>query len=270
MTARRILCSVLLGLPGMLLNGSQCAAQSSNGVYTPVEDLISAGGELVGSTGAMNLHTSLGLPAGGDASNGVVTLLGGEGANAPTAVTPITTTITVTGTIDDATATITVNTMPATISGGTFSAPGVLLVQGPNTITAVATDAAGNRVSKSIIVYLDLPAAQKTTRFSTLVTGTIDDPSATVAVNGVPAAIAAGTFTASVPLTNGLNTLTATATDPAGNTARRSIRVFVPLPTRPPAMPTVGTVGTPPPAAPPQSSPKARPRKKWKSAWEPP
>ena len=57
------------------------------------------------------------------------------------------------------------------------------------------------------------------------VTGTIDDPTATVTVNGTTATIAGGTFSASVTLNESSNTLTATATDPAGNTALASVTV---------------------------------------------
>lgn len=58
------------------------------------------------------------------------------------------------------------------------------------------------------------------------VSGTIDDPAATVVVNGVAAKISNGTFTATdVSLQEGVNTLTATATDPAGNSSAVSIEV---------------------------------------------
>jgi len=64
-------------------------------------------------------------------------------------------TITVTGTVDDAQATVTVNQTPATVAEGTFSA-NVMLTEGLNTITATATDKAGNRTSVSAQVTLDL------------------------------------------------------------------------------------------------------------------
>lgn len=64
-------------------------------------------------------------------------------------------TITVTGTLDDSQAKITVNGTAATIgSSGTFSAP-VTLTEGSNTITVTATDPAGNNVSASVAVDLD-------------------------------------------------------------------------------------------------------------------
>ena len=63
-------------------------------------------------------------------------------------------TITVTGTVDDPSASVTVNGVTATISGGTFSA-GLTLSEGANTITATSTDAAGNTASASVMVTLD-------------------------------------------------------------------------------------------------------------------
>ena len=67
------------------------------------------------------------------------------------------------------------------------------------------------------------------------VTGTIDDPGATVTVNGTPATISSGDFSASITLTSeGQNTITATATDPAGNSATASVTVA--LDTVPPVL----------------------------------
>ena len=63
-------------------------------------------------------------------------------------------TVTVTGTIDDAQATVTVNGARATLSNGNFSA-NITLNEGHNTITATATDLAGNAASASIDVSLD-------------------------------------------------------------------------------------------------------------------
>ena len=57
------------------------------------------------------------------------------------------------------------------------------------------------------------------------VTGTIDDPQASVTINGATATVSGGNFSASVTLSEGNNTITATATDPAGNTALASVAV---------------------------------------------
>ncbi|MBI2495018.1 MAG: VCBS repeat-containing protein, partial [Candidatus Omnitrophica bacterium] len=67
------------------------------------------------------------------------------------------------------------------------------------------------------------------------VSGTVDDPAATLALNGIPATVGAGTFTVSgVPLTEGTNTLTASATDQALNVSAASVQVT--LDTVPPAI----------------------------------
>ncbi len=59
------------------------------------------------------------------------------------------------------------------------------------------------------------------------VSGTASDETALagVTVNGVVASVGGGTFSASVPLASGANTLTAVATDTSGNTASMSIQV---------------------------------------------
>ncbi len=56
--------------------------------------------------------------------------------------------------------------------------------------------------------------------------GIVDDKTATVEVNGVAVVVTGETFTAhGVPLVLGVNTLTATATDPAGNVGTATIQV---------------------------------------------
>lgn len=58
------------------------------------------------------------------------------------------------------------------------------------------------------------------------VTGTLDDSQAMVTVNGAAVTMgSSGAFSASVTLTEGANTITATATDPAGNSTSASLAV---------------------------------------------
>ena len=64
-------------------------------------------------------------------------------------------TITVTGTIDDPEATVTVNGTAATISSGAYSAGVTLTSEGENTITATAMDKAGNSSTATVTVSLD-------------------------------------------------------------------------------------------------------------------
>jgi hypothetical protein len=64
------------------------------------------------------------------------------------------------------------------------------------------------------------------------VQGTIGDPSLTVTVNGVNAVKSGTSFSASVPLIEGTNTITAVSTAPGGSTGSSSVQVF--LDTTPP------------------------------------
>jgi len=74
------------------------------------------------------------------------------------------------------------------------------------------------------------------------VRGTVDDPEATVTVNGVRALVQGGTFRApGVPITMGTNTITATATDVHRNTQTTSIHFEVVKPQPPPSKPTLNT-----------------------------
>jgi YD repeat-containing protein len=57
------------------------------------------------------------------------------------------------------------------------------------------------------------------------VSGSIDDNTATVTIDGINATVSAGTFSADIQLTEGANTVTATATDPVGNQAATSVNI---------------------------------------------
>ena len=118
------------------------------------------------------------------------------------------TAITVSGTVGGSPQTVVVNGVNATLNGSTFTASNVPVTFGANAVTAVATDVAGNNASSQITVHV---AAGIT------IQGTVSEATASVTVNGIPATVTAGTYTVSVPLQVGLNTVTATATDAAGN-----------------------------------------------------
>ncbi len=139
--------------------------------------------------------------------------------------------VTAQGVVSDSTAvTVTANGVPVSVgAGGAFSAA-VSLHEGTNLITIVATDEAGNSstVTRSIIKDSAPPIltvgspgdGSITNQSSTTVSGTVSD-STTVAltINGVSVAIAAnGTFSSSVALSEGPNTITLIATDAAANT----------------------------------------------------
>ncbi len=226
----------------LLMAAAEAGAQSSNGTYTVTGDLMASAGGRIGGGNPMQATTLLGLPAGGRATNSTYTLVGGLGTMLQAATQPVVVPTTVTGTVDDPAATVRVNGITASLVGTTFSAL-VPLALGPNALTATATDLLGNQASATITVHVDLPPAQKDPHGTLLVTGTVNEVGAVVSVNGVSASMSAGVFSATVGITTGYNTLTATAIDLAGNTASASVRVFVPLPASRPAMPTVGTQG---------------------------
>jgi hypothetical protein len=110
---------------------------------------------------------------------------------------------------------------------------------GLNTLTVFATDPWGNIGSDSIQVTYqvpdDIPPVARITSpadgatFTATpieVSGTIDDDTATVVVNGATATVSDGTFsTSGIGLVEGTNTITVTATDPAGNESTDSIQV---------------------------------------------
>jgi hypothetical protein len=115
------------------------------------------------------------------------------------------------------------------------------LSSGRNTITTVATDLAGNKTTDSRTVTLDqaapgltitAPADNSTTANSIVtVTGTVSETSTVSIVlnSGAPqaASMSGTTFMATVILRSGLNTVTATALDSAGNPSTAVKRTVV-------------------------------------------
>jgi len=148
--------------------------------------------------------------------------------------------IDVSGSVTDASpATVTVNGVDASVSGSNFTATNVPIGSGPDVdVVVLATDAAGNtaRVSRVVhvdrdapVVHIDRPAAGAFVGSAAIaVSGTVSDASAVVVrVNGVSATVASGSFTATVPATDGPTTLQAVAEDAAGNAAAFSVSVTV-------------------------------------------
>lgn len=163
--------------------------------------------------------------------------------------------ITVTGITDKNAASVTVSTrlgaegVPAVLTNGSFTAKDVKLGEGMNTITVKAVSQAGNIATVSVKVILDaippriaitMPKDMMVTNKKMItVTGTVDEPSATVKVNDTPVQILKGLFTlSSLSLSEGKNTITAIATDRAGNQAKASV-LTVMLDTTPPTPPTL-------------------------------
>jgi hypothetical protein len=150
---------------------------------------------------------------------------------------------TVSGTVSDAlsgVASVSCNGAAAQVSGSTFTCATALSV-GADTISATATDAAGNSAATSVsvtlvpapVVTITSPANLSFTNLSPItVRGTVDSSADTVTINGISAVPSGGAFSAQVPLTEGINTLTALATNAGGNQGTASVNVT--LDTMPP------------------------------------
>lgn len=211
-------------------------AQATNGTVTITHEDMAAGGGLVGSGNPMSAITVIGQPTGGLATNGTFTLIGGSPT--PTKLPAGTQPISVEGTIDDTAASVVVNGVAATITAGKFRADGIQVVEGTNTITATATDPAGNSASHSITVVVDTqPPARPTvagtppvtTTPSYTLTGT-KTPGTSIWVNNVEVVPLgdATSWTATVSLVEGDNVLVITAKKATGNeSATNTINIIV-------------------------------------------
>ncbi len=148
--------------------------------------------------------------------------------------------ITVEGTIDIASAQVTVNGVPAAVNGGRFIANNVPLPRdGNNILTAIGTASGGNTGQASVVVTLDTmaptividspPNGFITADNTIAITGMVSDvitANPTVLVNEVPATVNNGTFIAmGIPLNMGANQITATARDGVGNQSAAAITV---------------------------------------------
>lgn len=143
--------------------------------------------------------------------------------------------VTVSGTFSGApTASITVNGIAASVSGNAFSAANVPLQFGPNTLTVAGMTPQGAQATKTLTLHGTAPAIDISSPAqgasiagdSVLVRGAFRAvANSGVAVNGVTAALANGTFFAVVPLAPGVTTIVAKVTSPSGSSASRSISV---------------------------------------------
>ncbi|HEV8433415.1 MAG TPA: Ig-like domain-containing protein, partial [Thermoanaerobaculia bacterium] len=131
-----------------------------------------------------------------------------------------------------------INNIPALVANGMFAGTVELSVEGPNTVTIVCTDASGtptgtpvtitlNRVTAAPSVTIDNPTELAPFGTSTItVSGGVQNATS-VDVNGTPATITGGTYSAAnVRLTPGLNILLAHARNSAGAMSIASRRVL--------------------------------------------
>ncbi len=159
--------------------------------------------------------------------------------------------ITVSGTVSESQTKVTVNGVPASSSNGQFTVS-LPLLEGPNTITAVATNSESVTSTTSVLVTLDTTPPRVTIdspfdgfvtasssitvtgKANDIVVGTVNNQQVQVTINGVPAQVSNRSYQAlNVPLSVGNNTITATARDRAGNGATSSITATRIQPTQP-------------------------------------
>ena len=151
--------------------------------------------------------------------------------------------VTLSGNVGDGAAQVKINGIATPLSGLSFAAA-VPLNEGPNTITAVASNSNGSTSTSSVLLTLDTtapkieiysPAAGGSTSAATLtvtgvvndiVVGTVNPQQATVTVNGIAAEVLNRSFMArDVPLAVGANPIQAVATDRAGNRATTTVNL---------------------------------------------
>ncbi|AJE04785.1 Ig-like domain-containing protein [Geobacter pickeringii] len=129
--------------------------------------------------------------------------------------------------------TVLLNGAPVTVVNGAFSSA-VTLNIGPNIITVVATDLAGNATTDTRTIIFDptrpvvtftAPAEGSYVAVSHVAVSGSVDKVAKVTVAGQPATMSGNDWSADVPLVAGLNTVEVTAVDLAGNvtTAKRTV-----------------------------------------------
>ncbi|MGH9346384.1 MAG: PKD domain-containing protein, partial [Vicinamibacterales bacterium] len=145
--------------------------------------------------------------------------------------------IVVRGTVNDSTARVVVQDVAAIVTGGTFEARRVPLVEGPNNLLVRARNDRGELVSLVRRVTLDTvpPAITVTSsadgavRTEALlpVTGLVADATATsCTLGGEPLVVNGGTFSSEATLVPGRNELAIACVDAAGNLARRTLTAF--------------------------------------------
>ncbi|HMC71379.1 MAG TPA: hypothetical protein VKJ07_19640, partial [Mycobacteriales bacterium] len=147
--------------------------------------------------------------------------------------------VTLTGTAHDSASglvSVTCNGGAATLTGDSFSCSAAL-GRGGNSIKIAAVDKAGNSTQQMIAVTLDnvapsvvidTPAPGETLNTGSVqVTGSVtdDDSVASLTVNGTPVTPVDGAFAATVNLTEGANSISVVAKDPAGNVSTTTTTV---------------------------------------------
>ena len=136
---------------------------------------------------------------------------------------------TITGSLSEP-AGLTLDGTPVTVAGDNSFSQGVTLVNGVNTFNLVATDAAGNQSNQTLTVTLEdtvpptisvtgPPDGLLTNQVTQTITGSLDEP-ANLTINGNSVTLGAGnSFSYSLDLAEGANTITIIAEDAATNSS---------------------------------------------------
>jgi RHS repeat-associated protein len=238
------------------VNDAEAAYDTATGQWTPANVALALGANTItaraidhaGNQASVSVTVTRQLPVDNVAPTISITSPANNSTTAADNVT-VSGTVSDSGTPVSGVARVLVNGAPATLDpAGTWTLSGVALSVGSNTITATAYDNANNQSSASIVVTRQQPPdtqapqvsitspANNSTTTETFVnvSGTASDAGqyqsgvSQVTVNGIAATYdaASGQWTAAnVPVTLGANTITATATDGAGNHSDASITV---------------------------------------------
>jgi hypothetical protein len=153
-------------------------------------------------------------------------------------------TLGISGSVDDPSATVTVNGRAAVVSGNSFALDAVTLVELSNTLVWRATDPAGNSSTGQISVNLDTIPPQPvilsplqdsyTNILSTDLSGSADEPLVSVTVtgaadgtDGIDGRVDGNDFNlAGIALREGLNRLAVTVFDRAGNSGSAEVSLY--------------------------------------------
>jgi|GEM_PF-1446207 len=246
-TDRSIIPSTNVAVNGLANDAlSGIASISCNG--TPAS--LTSGGfscSLVIVQGVLSINVSATDVAGNTSSTGITVNLQGPKLTitSPAPLSLFTTnSSTVTGTVDDPQAIVTVNGVRATVSGTTFSADQVTLREGNNLVTATGINAGGAAGTASVNLILDTtpptvridspsdnailtnPEIYVTGLVNDVVTGTVNAAQVSVTINGVQADVSNRSFMAEgILLVPGKNVISAVATDRAGNKSQGQVTV---------------------------------------------
>lgn len=137
--------------------------------------------------------------------------------------------------ITDTAGKYTISNMTTGLFTATFSKSGYITQTTSGTTSSGQTQTLNVQLSPILPLTLTISSPQNGAVLNTsllTVTGSVSN-NASVRVNGIQAAVSGGIFTAAIPLIEGINTITATASDQYGQTKSQSVTVTLILPKPP-------------------------------------